>query len=84
MLPIAERLIIEQLKLGNDKAYKYLYEHQYDALCRVAFRYVEDAFLAENLVEDLIVHLWQHRDSLIVKVSLRSYLLAAWHGAGAK
>ena len=76
MLPIEERLIIEQLKLGNDKAYKYLYEHHYDALCRVAFRYVEDAFLAENLVEDLIVHLWQHRDSLIVKVSLRSYLLA--------
>ena len=77
MLPIEERLIIEQLKLGNDKAYKHLYEHHYDALCRVAFRYVEDAFLAENLVEDLIVHLWQHRDSLIVKVSLRSYLLAA-------
>ena len=35
MLPIEERLIIEQLKLGNDKAYKYLYEHHYDEAGRL-------------------------------------------------
>lgn len=77
MISADEQLIVEQLRLGNDRAYKYLYDRHYEALCRVAFRYVEDAFVAETLVEDLIVHLWEHRESLEVKISLRSYLLAA-------
>ena len=72
-----EQLIVEQLKQGNDEAYKYLYRHHYALLCHVANGYVGDDFLAETLVGDVIFHLWEIRETLEVQTSLRSYLMRA-------
>lgn len=69
-----EKLIIEQLKQGNERAYKYLYDHHYPILCHVASQYVCDDFLAETIVGDVIFHLWEVRDSIRIESSLRSYL----------
>lgn len=35
-MEITERIIIEQLKRGNEEAYKYLYRHHYALLCHIA------------------------------------------------
>ena len=72
-----EQLIVEQLKQGNEEAYKYLYRHHYALLCHVASGYVGDDFLAETLVGDVIFHLWEIRETLAVQTSLRSYLMRA-------
>lgn len=72
-----EQLIVEQLKQGNEEAYKYLYRHHYALLCHVASGYVGDDFLAETLVGDVIFHLWEIRETLAVQTSLRSYLMCA-------
>ena len=34
-MEITERIIIEQLKQGNEEAYKYLYRHHYALLCHI-------------------------------------------------
>lgn len=73
----ADRSIIEKLKEGNERAYRYIYDRHYVVLCHVAEGYVKDAFLAENIVGDVIFHLWEIRTSLDIRVSLRSYLLTA-------
>lgn len=70
-----ESLIVEQLKKGNEKAYKFLYEQHYQILCHVAAQYVKDDFLAETIVGDVIFHLWEIRESLEINNNLRSYLL---------
>lgn len=71
-----EGLIISQLKEGNERAYKYLYDHYYQVLCRTAVQYVHDDFLAETIVGDVIFHLWEIRDKVEITTSLRSYLLS--------
>lgn len=76
-MEITERIIIEQLKRGNEEAYKHLYRHHYALLCHVAREYVGDDFLAETLVGDVIFHLWEVRAELDIQVSLRSYLVRA-------
>ena len=38
-MEITERIIIEQLKRGNEEAYKYLYRHHYALLCHIAREY---------------------------------------------
>lgn len=53
-MEITERIIIEQLKRGNEEAYKYLYRHHYALLCHIAREYVGDDFLAETLVGDVV------------------------------
>ena len=72
-----ELFIIEGLKQGKEEAYRYLYEHHYVALCHVAKEYVGDEALAEHLVGDVIFHLWEVRESLDIRISLRSYLVRA-------
>lgn len=69
--------ILSQLKAGNDSAYRYLFDHYYVSLCRVANLYVEDSFVAENLVGDLILYLWEQHDALVIHTSLRAYLFTA-------
>jgi len=70
-----ESLIVEQLKNGNERAYKFLYDQHYQILCHVAAQYVKDDFLAETIVGDVIFHLWEIRESLEINSNVRSYLL---------
>ena len=72
-----ETLIVEQLKIGNENAYRYIYDHHYALLCYVANGYLKDQFLSETIVGDTIFHLWEIRETLDISVSIRSYLLRA-------
>ena len=70
-----EALIVEQLRQGKERAYKFLYDQHYQILCHVASQYVKDDFLAETIVGDVIFHLWDVRHSLDITTSIRSYLM---------
>ena len=72
-----ESLIVKQLKEGQERAYKYLYDRHYQVLCYVAAQYVKDDFLAETIVGDVIFHLWEVRETLSITTSLRSYLMTS-------
>ena len=72
-----ESLIVEQLKEGNQRSYKFLYDQHYQILCHVAAQYVKDDFLAETIVGDVIFHLWEVRESLEINTSIRSYLMTS-------
>ena len=52
---------VEQLKNGNEDAYKYIYDYHYVLLCHVANQYLNDNFLSETIVGDVIFHLWESR-----------------------
>lgn len=73
----ADHFIIEQLKNGEEQAYKYLFDHHYVLLCKFANELVGDRFLAETIVGDIIFHLWEIRDRVEITVSIRSYLMRA-------
>ncbi len=70
-----EHIILEQLKKGSSEAYRYIYKHYYALLCHIASEYMHDDFLAETIVGDVIFHIWEHRESLEIHTSLRSYLI---------
>jgi RNA polymerase sigma-70 factor (ECF subfamily) len=72
----AEALLVQQLRNGEDAAYKYLYDQHYQILCHVAAQYVKDDFLAETIVGDVIFHLWEVRETIEINTSVRSYLMS--------
>lgn len=72
-----EKEIINRLKIGDERAYHYLFETHYVLLCKLATEFLKDDFLAETIVGNVIVHLWEKRDSLDVSISLRAYLVRA-------
>lgn len=69
--------LIYSLQSGDNQAYKYIYDHHYVLLCKIAYEFLKDDFLAESIVDDIIFHLWEKRDTLEITTSLRSYLVQA-------
>lgn len=76
-----EQKLIHSLKQGNERAWKMLYALHYQTLCAYAYNYVGDRLLAEMIVGDAIVHLWEIRERLDLHESLRAYLMASVRNA---
>ncbi len=53
------------------------FRENYHTACLVALRYVPDTDRAEDLVQDVFVALWEKRENLDIKVSLRNYFFTA-------
>jgi RNA polymerase sigma-70 factor (ECF subfamily) len=64
------------LQEGDESAYKELFITYYSPLCEYATRYIPDED-AEELVQDLMLHIWESRDTLIIESSIKNYLFTA-------
>ena len=65
-----------QLQQSEEKAYKELFLRYYSPLCEYASQYIRD-MEAEELVQDLMLYLWEAREEMIIETSLKSYLFTA-------
>lgn len=72
-----EEKLIYHLKQGDEWAYRQLFDKHYAILCKVAYEFLKDHFLSETIVNDVIVYLWENRENIDVRTSLRSYLTGA-------
>ena len=72
-----EELIQKQLKAGDVVALEYLFHKYFDDLCRYTSVFTKDIDIAENIVQDLFVYIWEHRETLEIHLSFESYLFQA-------
>ncbi|MDR3250728.1 MAG: RNA polymerase sigma-70 factor [Tannerella sp.] len=72
-----EQGIIDLLKTGDNRAYTYLYDRHYALLCRIAYEFLKDDFLAQTVVDDLIAHIYENRQTLTLSSPVRAYLVRA-------
>lgn len=65
--------LYSQMKKGDREAFNTLFLKYYPVLCAFGKYYVsmEDA---EEIVQDIMVWLWENRSFQVIEVSLRSYL----------
>lgn len=71
-----DNLLLMQLQKGDEKAYKELFLTYYSPLSEYASQYIRDSE-AEELVQDLMLYIWESRENLIIETSLKSYLFTA-------
>ncbi len=69
--------LAEGVRNGDMHAFREIYDQHYVMLCRFAFQFLNDRGLAEEIVDDTIFYLWEHRKELSITHSLRSYLMTA-------
>ena len=69
-----DKELISKLKSGDEKAYNELFHQLYGRLCFFAEKYVKDQEVAEEIVEDTMVVLWEKRDKFEALGALKSYL----------
>ena len=68
---------IQEIQNRNYRVFEGLFNAHYPQLVRFAEGMVFDPQLAEDLVQNLFIHLWENSDKIKVKSSLKAYLFTA-------
>ncbi|HNX54010.1 MAG TPA: RNA polymerase sigma-70 factor [Prolixibacteraceae bacterium] len=69
--------IIKGLILGDEKTYISLFREYYVPLCAYSRRYVGRKDVAEEIVSDTFLKIWENRASIQINTSIKSYLFQA-------
>lgn len=72
-----EKKLIAALNAGEKDAYQFLYENYYQALCVYASSLTQDDAVAEDLVQNLMIKLWNKKPEIVINKSLSNYLYRA-------
>jgi RNA polymerase sigma-70 factor (ECF subfamily) len=65
---------VEELSKGNERAFKQMYEEYHGQLYFFALRFVKSKELAEEIVHDVFLKVWETKNSLDTTLSFKSYL----------
>lgn len=71
-----DALLLDSLQEGDETAYKELFIKYYSPLCEYASQYLSDAD-SEELVQDLMLFIWEVKKNLVIETSLKSYLFVS-------
>ena len=74
-------MLLKRLKSGDSTAFDVLFRRYYPMLCAYACRFVS-LESAEEIAQDALLWLWEHREDEIIQYSLSKYLLkSVYHRA---
>ena len=71
--PIQERIALH----NDEQAYKQLFHHFYPSLYQFALSLVKTGQVAEEVVSDVFIHVWQKRAGLVRIQNLKLYLFVS-------
>ena len=66
--------LYRKLKGGDEQAFKALFQKYYSAMCNFAGQLLPDSEMAEEIVQDLFVRIWEKRESISIDSSVKHYL----------
>lgn len=69
--------IFSKIKIGDELAFNFLFEHFYSSLCFFSCKYVSDIDKARSLVQQVFVDIWVKREKLEVSRSAKAYMYNA-------
>jgi len=61
----------------NDENYNLLFNEAYIQLCRYCMKFVNDSTVAEDIVQEQFIYVWENRKKLKHSSSLKAYLFKA-------
>ncbi|MDO5980828.1 RNA polymerase sigma factor [Flavivirga spongiicola] len=70
----SDKSLIDRLKIDDKKAFDYIYNVYYDKLCLYIFSFSSNDAIAEDIVQDILLKLWENRKNLNIHTSLKAYL----------
>ena len=74
---MSDQALWKQVKQGDEQAFKKLFYQYYRLLISIAMRYVKDMNIARDLAQDVFLKMWEKRDQIHIKQTIKSYLSQA-------
>jgi RNA polymerase sigma-70 factor (ECF subfamily) len=62
------------LRYGNLWAFNELFDRYENRLCRLCFAYLKSAEIEEEIVQEVLLKIWNNREELFLEKSFESYL----------
>jgi len=81
MLSSSDKYLIESIKQGDQRAFRFLFDNHYASLSRYAMNMVHCGETAEDIVMDVFTKLWETAAGLDITSSLQGYLYRSVHNA---
>ena len=72
--PGKDKELLKRVRKGDLSAYESLFHDYYVMLSIIAKSFVKNNELAEELVNDVFVKIWERREFFLINTSLRAYL----------
>lgn len=69
-----EKLLVSELMGGNEKAFRKLFNAYRNDVYAYSISIIKTKTLAEEIVQDVFLKIWQHRDRLNPDLSFKSYI----------
>ena len=66
--------LLHGLIIGDEETYIFLFKEYYVCLCSYSRRYVGRKDIAEEIVSETFMKIWDNRDSIIIHSSVKAYL----------
>lgn len=76
-MEIADKILIAGIKMNDYSSYNQLFVRYYSRLCAFVFGIIQNYTSAEDVVQELFIKLWTHREKLIINESVSGYLYRA-------
>lgn len=76
--------LLARIKNGDEEAFESIFRTYYKSLCLFANKIVNDADIAEEIVQDIFYYLWDKREKTEFTTSVKSYLFRAVHNNSLK
>jgi RNA polymerase sigma-70 factor (ECF subfamily) len=74
-----DREIIRRIQENDESFLELVYQEYYTPLCNYAFIFLKSRELAEDIVHETIIKVWENRNSIRIMGSFRAYLYRAVH-----
>ncbi|MFY0605385.1 MAG: RNA polymerase sigma-70 factor [Cyclobacteriaceae bacterium] len=77
MTPADEKALFDLAKHGDIKAFEKLFKKHYADVVRFATSMVRDRTIGEEIGQEIFMYLWEKREQIHLKSSLKSYLFSS-------
>ena len=69
--------LMDRIRSGDEYALKLIYNKYWDQLFFSAFNVLHDQHVCEDIIQEIFINLWNKREIIEIRVSLKSYLFAS-------
>ncbi|REL32944.1 RNA polymerase sigma-70 factor [Rhodohalobacter sp. SW132] len=74
MYDLSDTILLQKIRIGCEKAFREVYDRYHVQMFYIAKKYIKDTTLAEDVVQDVFVKLWEKKHKLDHVQSLKGYL----------
>lgn len=70
----AAKILVEELKEGNEKAFELLFKHEFENAVYYANQFVRNELIARDIAQDSFIALWTSREKIESSLPINPYL----------